>query len=198
MFFLRSTVIATLCCFGTSVLASSWPSSIQGQPLPDKWFQINLDQLETTLSETEFNSSLVERTPVNSCLAVLGGVSSCITIGSFIIQMCQTLAGGIKAPVGSAQLQHHEWHYRGRQIYLSLHWPTLWYDSSERHHCRCYQKVPFECEHNKICGTLCLRLDHGGTWNGWLKLGPVGSFNEKAYCGVGLPFNSCVSGNNDI
>lgn len=97
MFFLRSTVIATLCCFGTSVLASSWPSSIQGQPLPDKWFQINLDQLETTLSETEFNSSLVERTPVNSCLAVLGGVSSCITIGSFIIQMCQTLAGGIKA-----------------------------------------------------------------------------------------------------
>lgn len=97
MFFLRSTVIATLCCFGTSVLASSWPSSIQGQPLPDKWFQINLDQLETTLSETEFNSSLVERTPVNSCLAVLGGVSSCITIGSFIIQMCQTLAGGIKS-----------------------------------------------------------------------------------------------------
>lgn len=64
MFFLRSTVIATLCCFGTSLLASSWPSSIQGQPLPDKWFQINLDQLETTLSETEFNSSLVERTPL--------------------------------------------------------------------------------------------------------------------------------------
>jgi hypothetical protein len=67
------------------VLASSWPSSIQGQPLPDKWFEMNLDQLETNISETEFNSSLVERTPVTSCLAVLGGVSSCITIGGFII-----------------------------------------------------------------------------------------------------------------
>jgi hypothetical protein len=46
---------------------------------------MNLDQLETNLSETEFNSSLVERTLVTSCLAVLGGVSSCITIGGCII-----------------------------------------------------------------------------------------------------------------
>ncbi|KAG2001286.1 hypothetical protein GB937_010305 [Aspergillus fischeri] len=51
--------------------------------------------------------------------------------------------------------------------------------------------------HGKICGTQCLRLDHGGTWNGWLKLGLVSSFNEDAYCGVGLPFDICISDGND-
>jgi hypothetical protein len=53
-------------------------------------------------------------------------------------------------------------------------------------------------ENGKICGTQCLRQDHGGTWNGWLKLGSVSSFNEDAYCGVGLPFDKCISGGNDV
>ncbi|GFF25097.1 hypothetical protein IFM46972_01282 [Aspergillus udagawae] len=48
-----------------------------------------------------------------------------------------------------------------------------------------------------ICGTQCLRLDHGGTWNGLLKLGSVSSFNENAYCSIGLPFDKCISGGND-
>ncbi|GIJ86638.1 hypothetical protein Asppvi_005530 [Aspergillus pseudoviridinutans] len=52
-------------------------------------------------------------------------------------------------------------------------------------------------ENGTICGTQCLRLDHGGTWNGWLKLGSVSSFDENAYCGVGLPFDKCISGGND-
>ncbi|GFF42668.1 hypothetical protein IFM61606_07757 [Aspergillus udagawae] len=52
-------------------------------------------------------------------------------------------------------------------------------------------------ENGTICGTQCLRLDHGGTWNGWLKLGSVSSFNENAYCGIGLPFDKCISGGND-
>jgi hypothetical protein len=52
-------------------------------------------------------------------------------------------------------------------------------------------------ENGTICGTQCLRLDHDGTWNGWLKLGSVSSFNENAYCGIGLPFDKCISGGND-
>ncbi|KAF4154046.1 hypothetical protein CNMCM8927_001305 [Aspergillus lentulus] len=52
-------------------------------------------------------------------------------------------------------------------------------------------------ENGTICGTQCLRLDHGGTWNGWLKLGSVSSFKEDAYCGVGLPFDTSLSGGND-
>ncbi|RHZ70163.1 hypothetical protein CDV55_103113 [Aspergillus turcosus] len=57
----------------------------------------------------------------------------------------------------------------------------------------------WNAENGTICGTQCLRLDHGGTWNGWLKLGSVSSFNVDAYCGVGLPFDKCIcGGNNDM
>lgn len=54
-------------------------------------------------------------------------------------------------------------------------------------------------ENGTVCEIQCLRLDQGGTWNGWLKLGKVSNFSEDAYCGVGLPFDGCISdGNNDI
>ncbi|KAL2816724.1 hypothetical protein BJX63DRAFT_419904 [Aspergillus granulosus] len=184
MFFLRSTVIATLCCFGTSVLASSWPLSIQGQPLPDKWFQMNLDQLETGPGETEFNSSLAKQTPITSCLAVLGGVLSCITVGALSDQHdCSTMSGTIDGV-------RYTYHSIGSHCDTTVQRDTI---------AGAIKKFLSNMEHNKICGTLCLRLNHGGTWNGWLKLGPVGSFNANANCGSGLPFNSCVSGsNNDI
>lgn len=61
------------------------------------------------------------------------------------------------------------------------------------------KKYMTNVEHDKICGTHCLRMDHGGTWDGWLKLGPVNSFNDGAYCGPELSFVRCLSGgNNDI
>lgn len=54
-------------------------------------------------------------------------------------------------------------------------------------------------EHNNVCGTQCLCLDHGGTWDGWLKLGPIKGFNDNAYCGPRVSFERCLSGgNNDI
>jgi hypothetical protein len=54
-------------------------------------------------------------------------------------------------------------------------------------------------ENGITCEIQCLRLDHGGTWNGWLKLGLVSNFSEDAYCRVGLPFDGCISReNNDM
>ncbi|KAH2017197.1 hypothetical protein KXV43_004631 [Aspergillus fumigatus] len=47
-------------------------------------------------------------------------------------------------------------------------------------------------ENGTVCEIQCLRLDQGGTWNGWLKLGKVSNFSEDAYCGVGLPFDGFV------
>ncbi|KAF7164055.1 hypothetical protein CNMCM6106_000749 [Aspergillus hiratsukae] len=141
----------------------------------------------------------VQRTPVTSCLAVLGGVLSCITIGGFIIQMCQYLAGGIKALSDQHSCSSMSGTIEG--VRFTYHSTGQHCDTTAQRDAiaGAIKKFVSNVEHDKICGTLCLRLDHGGTWNGWLKLGPVGSFNENAYCGSGLPFNSCVSGgNNDI
>ncbi|GKU08152.1 hypothetical protein FLAG1_09971 [Fusarium langsethiae] len=44
---------------------------------------------------------------------------------------------------------------------------------------------------SKVCGTECLDLSHGGTWNGYLAIGPAKSFDHKAYCEPELSFGSC-------
>ncbi|KAK4504973.1 hypothetical protein PRZ48_002936 [Zasmidium cellare] len=46
----------------------------------------------------------------------------------------------------------------------------------------------------KVCGTECLKLDHGGKWNAYLLLGPVKTFDSTKYCGPDLDFSKCSSG----
>ncbi|KAJ5952607.1 uncharacterized protein N7479_011020 [Penicillium vulpinum] len=46
------------------------------------------------------------------------------------------------------------------------------------------------------CNTKCLRMDAGSLGDGWLKLGAVGGFDEEAYCGPTLTFNSYLDDDN--
>ncbi|KXG47760.1 uncharacterized protein PGRI_016300 [Penicillium griseofulvum] len=45
--------------------------------------------------------------------------------------------------------------------------------------------------------TKCLRMVAGSSRDGWLKLKPVDEFDEKAYCGPTLTFDSYLMGGND-
>ncbi|CAG7562050.1 unnamed protein product [Fusarium equiseti] len=45
-----------------------------------------------------------------------------------------------------------------------------------------------------LCETRCLNLTHGGTWNGYLLIGPADDFDSSAYCGPKLDFDHCTSG----
>jgi hypothetical protein len=59
--FTKGALIA-VCCFSTSVLGSTWSSSIHGQPLPDKWFQMSLSETaaaDTGVIASDINSGLV-------------------------------------------------------------------------------------------------------------------------------------------
>ncbi|KAF9774441.1 hypothetical protein IL306_007518 [Fusarium sp. DS 682] len=47
---------------------------------------------------------------------------------------------------------------------------------------------------SKIDGTQCLKLTHGGTWSGYLAMGPACNFDRSAYCGPGVSFEHCDSG----
>lgn len=46
----------------------------------------------------------------------------------------------------------------------------------------------------KLCRTECLDLTHGGTWDGYLLIGPASHFDSNMYCGPKLPFKHCDSG----
>lgn len=93
MLFAKSLLITTLCCLTTSSLASTWPSTIDGKPLPDKWFQISLN--ETSL-DTRDVAELSERTPITVCERTVITVGACVGIASYVVTFARNIATTIK------------------------------------------------------------------------------------------------------
>ncbi|KAL3479169.1 hypothetical protein BJX99DRAFT_255700 [Aspergillus californicus] len=51
----------------------------------------------------------------------------------------------------------------------------------------------------RLCGTTCLRLDHGGTWRAYLKIADERWWDSYVHCEDKMGFDICKSGgNNDI
>lgn len=98
MLFAKGVLIAA-CFFLTSVLGSTLPSSIDGQPLSDKWFQISLNETiaaDTGVITRDIDSGLVERTPVRVCERIISATASCAVISSYVIMFAKSLASTIK------------------------------------------------------------------------------------------------------
>ncbi|KAE8152877.1 hypothetical protein BDV25DRAFT_127634 [Aspergillus avenaceus] len=199
---LPKVALIALCCFSTSVLGTEWPTHIEGQPMPDKWYQISLNEtapLDTEIIARDTNTGLVERTPITACERAIIAASACVGVANYVVKLSKMLATTIKelssegncnSMTGSFEGLKWTYHSSGRNCDTTAQHDTI---------AGAIKKYLTEVEHSKVCGTQCLRLDHGGTWDGWLKLGPIHSFNDKAYCGPSLTFQSCLSGgNNDI
>lgn len=51
-----------------------------------------------------------------------------------------------------------------------------------------------EKQNKKVCGVHCLKLSHGGTYNGYVTIAPAGTPLDGYYCGEFNAFGNCVSG----
>lgn len=49
----------------------------------------------------------------------------------------------------------------------------------------------------EVCGVHCVKLTHGGTWNGYITLAAPGEDLDDFYCGKFQPFGNCGSGGED-
>jgi hypothetical protein len=49
----------------------------------------------------------------------------------------------------------------------------------------------------KLCRTECLDLTQGGSWDGYLLIGPASHFDENMYCGPKLPLEHSHLGRNE-
>ncbi|KAJ5192809.1 hypothetical protein N7449_008951 [Penicillium cf. viridicatum] len=147
----------------------------------------------------DFDHALVERTPIRVCERILAATGSYVVVANFAVAMAKSLASTIK------ELSDQGSYNTIRGTYESLSWV---YHSSGRNCDTTAQQATIagaikedlnDVNGNKLCGTECLRMDHGGTWDRWLKIGPTANFKSNAYCGPSLTFSSCLSGgNNDI
>ncbi|KAF4279737.1 hypothetical protein CNMCM8057_002603 [Aspergillus fumigatus] len=142
-------------------------------PMP--WFQISLNG---TSLNTRDVAEIAERTPITVCERTVIAVGGCVGIASYVVTFARSIATTIKdlSNGGNCNAMHGtfeglKWTYysTGRNCDTTAQHDTI---------AGAIKKYLNNVEHNDICGTQCLRMDHGGTWDGWLKLAPVGSFNE--------------------
>ncbi|KAH1898216.1 hypothetical protein KXV57_009713 [Aspergillus fumigatus] len=175
----------------------------EGMMIMDQWVPGNTTVSVSALNGTGLNTrdvaEIAERTPITVCGRTVIAVGACVGIASYVVTFARSIATTIKdlsngencnAMHGTFEGLKWTYYSTGRNCDTTAQHDTI---------AGAIKKYLNNVEHNDICGTQCLRMDHGGTWDGWLKLGPVGSFNENAYCGPSLSVDSCLSeGNNDI
>ena len=173
---LKALLLTAVFCSSTSAQASTWPSFIEGQPAPDAWLQISLNETDSFGLQT----NLTERTNVQICERIITAAGACAAIGSFVIAFAQAMGSTIKQKSN----EHSCSSVRG--TYESVSW--IYYatgrncDTTAQREtiAGAVKKYLHDVKGNKLCGTECLRFDHGGTWDGWLKLGPTSNYNEGA------------------
>ncbi|KAA8646839.1 uncharacterized protein ATNIH1004_005514 [Aspergillus tanneri] len=122
------------------------------------------------LSKRDTNTGLVERTPITACDRTIAVTASCVVIANYVTQLVKSLASTIKemsdqgnCNAMSGTYQDLKWTYysSGRNCDTTAQHDTI---------AGAIKKYLTKVEQNNFCGTQCLRMDHGGTWDGWLKL----------------------------
>ncbi|PYH93385.1 hypothetical protein BO71DRAFT_478514 [Aspergillus ellipticus CBS 707.79] len=180
----------------TPALVISSPSSIDGQRLPDQWFAYYLDNsTDLSIPTSDGNSTaLVAREQVKVCERILSAVASCFGIAGVTYTLAEGFAGIIKgrsesktcaSVSGSIAGYDYMYYATGKDCDTTATQETI---AGALYH---YLTT---VEDDKVCGTQCLKLDHSGTWDGFLKFGKSSVFDSSAYCGNKLSYYSCASG----
>ncbi|RAH75714.1 uncharacterized protein BO66DRAFT_387541 [Aspergillus aculeatinus CBS 121060] len=209
MRFLTASILTLNTFYGVTVSQPSSLSSatdgqlINGQPLPDSWYRLHLDDSETVFNLTSreamasdvssTTSSLVARTPMTVCEKI-STVAACATVGSYAYAISSAIAGLIWAQShekscatssGTIDGWSYEYYATGRNCDTTAQQETI--------HGALYHYLT-TVDKDNVCGTQCLSLDHGGSYEGYLKLGKAANFDSSAYCGPLLSFVHCASG----
>ncbi|KAJ5375665.1 hypothetical protein N7517_007671 [Penicillium concentricum] len=194
----------------TSAQPSTPPSSTLGQPiegqlLPDGWYAIHFDgseelisaALEAAFPDVNTTKTLVVREPIKVCESGLSKMAQCATIAQFAYTISAGIAGVVwgqskkkscSKVKGTLDGWKYEYYATGRNCDTTAQQDTI--------HGALYHFLA-SVEKNKICGTQCLSMDHGGTWEGYLKFGKEEWYDANAYCGPRLSFSPCASGGNN-
>ncbi|WZH42128.1 uncharacterized protein QYS62_003096 [Fusarium acuminatum] len=172
----------------------SMPTSEAIEPLhmPNAVAQYHLEDFQPE------DSALEKRRNVRVCERILAAGSACVVIGGAIKSAVLQISSSIK----------HASNMKTCTTFTGRAGPNGELFYRYRRHCDTtaqQETIAGALEHHfkkhgtKMCGTQCLDLTHGGTWNGYLAIGPAKSFDHKSYCGPELSFNNCDSGGkNDL
>ena len=185
----------TTFCLASACLGAATPSM-----QPERWARYDLEVPigESVTSEvviTQDNSTdfaLEKRRQVGVCEAIIV-TASCIAIKnelkSYVLYMANVIkdlsnqrsCGTFTSQVGNVKFRYHA---NGKNCDTTAEQATI-AGAIENH---------LKKNGGRLCATECLDLTHGGTWDGFLLIGPSNSFEANRYCGPTLNFGQCTSG----
>ncbi|KAF7924746.1 uncharacterized protein EAE97_010697 [Botrytis byssoidea] len=181
-------LLAMSCTKSVYSLAIDGPSTINGQPMPERWIRYDLTPVNTT-SDT----SLVSRTNVKVCERILAMTAQCLTIVNIVVTLSETVGAAIKSlsDAGSCgksygSLDNVSWVYyaTGSNCDITTEIKTI--QGAIKQHLTITDR-------NSLCSIEYLDLIYSGIWNSFLLIRPTNSFDSTIYCEPSLSFGSYTS-----
>ena len=188
-FFTAPLLSATLMAIPTWA-APTLDTTTAVQVFPDIWVQYDLD---IPINANSSSAGLERRQDVKICQAI-ATAAACVTIGNSLYKLAGSMSKTIKdasnlKSCGTFSATTYGISYRyqanGKNCDTTAEQATI--AGAIEHH---LQTV----NNGVICNTECLDLTHGGTWDGYLLIGPANNFDSSVYCGPSLSFNTCTNG----
>ncbi|MCJ1467775.1 hypothetical protein MMC07_006400 [Pseudocyphellaria aurata] len=161
--------------------------------LTDYTAHINLANFEERADESP-ERSLEKRRHIDICTASNARAGVCVAVGALTTQIALGIAGLLKSDSNAHDCTEHSAH-----IDNSVHWKVY----AVGRNCDTTAQLNtiqgavtkyIEEQGSNVCGVHCLKLSHGGTWQGFVTIAPVGADLDGYYCGTYNSFGNCISG----
>jgi hypothetical protein len=199
---MKNSITRTVAAF---CLASACLGAATPQQTPHTWAKYDLElpigqtmegSIDTSAEDTTATTDvapLEKRRQVGICEALIVA-AACISIKNEIVSTVSYLAnviddlsnrrscGTFTGSVGSIAFRYYA---NGKNCDTTAEQKTI--AGAIEHHLKTK-------DDSQVCGMDCLDLTHGGTWDGFLLIGPVDHFDASVYCGPTLDFGKCSSG----
>ncbi|KAK6821810.1 hypothetical protein PG987_014635 [Apiospora arundinis] len=154
-----------------------------------EYISIDLDAVE--------NPGLSKRTPVQYCTADPARSGVCIAAATFASAVAfgiATLAKGSsdakeckKVHTGSFDQVHWQVYAEGGKTCDTTAQLDTIAGAMNKY---------LSSQHGNICGVKCIKMDHGGTWRGYVTLGSTSENLDTFHCGESFKFGDCAKGGN--
>ncbi|KAF5237860.1 hypothetical protein FANTH_10574 [Fusarium anthophilum] len=179
-FVLMSLPLSIYCMPTTEVTDAFNETEAVGEAvkMPDSLALYHLEDFESD------DSVLEKRRHVTVCERIITITSHCVIIGGAIKDGILSISAAIKHASNVKTCSTFTGHAGPNGNLFYRYRETI--AGAIEHHIKNHG--------HKICGTQCLELTHGGTWHGYLLIGPASNFDHKAYCGPQVSFEHCDSG----
>ncbi|KAI1131822.1 hypothetical protein F5Y10DRAFT_261761 [Nemania abortiva] len=186
---MRASTTISLLLSGSAYLALASGHLLPSQRGLDHRFEGNEANVFGTI-ELDGDGDLQKRRRVDYCIrdparsgvcVALSGAVSGVAFGIASLLKSDSSGNDCKAHSGSVDNVHWTVYAQGKHCDTTAQLSTIAGAISDY----------LRAQGGNVCGVHCIRLTHGGTWQGYVTLGPEDEVLDNYYCGSAYHFGNC-------